>query len=185
MFRNLPIGRKLVVMLLVPIVSLLFFSGTVVVERLRTQRETTALQQLSKLAVAISPFVHEAQKERGTTGVFLGSQGKKFRDELTAQRANTDKTVVQLNSIFAQFDATQFGTAFQKNLDIARHDFYDKLGSHRPAVDALTIPGREGIGYYTQMNAAFLDVIAHIATLSSNPVLASQVLAYEIGRAHV
>jgi methyl-accepting chemotaxis protein len=178
MFRNFPIGRKLVVMLIVPIVSLLFFSGTVVVKRLRTQRETTALQQLSKFAVTISPFVHEAQKERGATGIFLGSQGKKFRVELTAQRANTDKTVAQLNGILAQFDATQFGTAFQKNFDIARHDFYDRLSSHRAAVDALAIPGREGIGYYTQMNAAFIDVIAHISTLSSDPVLASRVLAY-------
>ena len=39
MFSNFSIGRKLVVMLIVPIVSLLFFSGTVVLERLRTQRE--------------------------------------------------------------------------------------------------------------------------------------------------
>jgi len=173
MFRNFPIGRKLVVMLIVPIVSLLFFAGTVVVERLRTQRETTALQQLSKFAVTISPFVHEAQKERGATGIFLGSQGKKFRDELTAS------VLLQTRPLSSSTASSPSLTprsshGIQENFDLARHDFYDKLSSHRTTVDALAIPGREGIGYYTQMNAAFMDVIAHISTLSSNPVLASQ-----------
>jgi hypothetical protein len=102
MFRNFPIGRKLVVMLIVPIASLLLFSGTVVVERLRTQRETGDLQELSKLAVTMSAFVHEAQKERGATGVFLGSQGKKFRDELTAQRLTSATSQAAPGSVDAQ-----------------------------------------------------------------------------------
>jgi methyl-accepting chemotaxis protein len=165
-------------MLVVPMVSLLFFSSHAVVQRLRTQRETTALQQLAQFAVAMSAFVHEAQKERGATGVFMGSQGKAFRAELTAQRALTDKTVVPLNGMLSRFNAMQFGAAFKKNLDTARHEFYDKLSSHRAAVDALAIAGRDGIGYYTQMNAAFMDVMAHISTLSPNVVLANQVLAY-------
>ncbi|MCD4668294.1 MAG: nitrate- and nitrite sensing domain-containing protein, partial [Sulfurimonas sp.] len=43
-----------------------------------------------KLAVAISNFVHETQKERGATAGFVGSKGKNFTKRLPAQRLNTD-----------------------------------------------------------------------------------------------
>ncbi len=37
------------------------------------------------------------------------------------------------------------------------------LSEHRSAVDALSLPGAEATGYYTQVNAALLDVVNAVA----------------------
>ncbi|MFT6249783.1 MAG: hypothetical protein ACJAZQ_003008, partial [Cognaticolwellia sp.] len=46
------------------------------------------------LTVANNALVHELQKERGATAVYLGSKGERFTSELKAQRqlTNTART---------------------------------------------------------------------------------------------
>ena len=46
-----------------------------------------------KVAIALSNFIHETQKERGATAGFIGSKGKKFGDILAKQRLNTNKKI--------------------------------------------------------------------------------------------
>ena len=53
-----------------------------------------------------------------------------------------------------------------------------KLGEHRSAVDALSLPGAEATGYYTQVNAALLDVVSAVADASREPALTRAVEAY-------
>ena len=50
------------------------------------------LQEERTLAVQVSAFVHEFQKERGLTALFVGSQGAKSGTELKTERALTDRT---------------------------------------------------------------------------------------------
>ncbi|MGE3537563.1 MAG: nitrate- and nitrite sensing domain-containing protein [Candidatus Tectimicrobiota bacterium] len=178
LFRRQTIGRQMAFMLAIPFLGLVFFAGTGMLQRFQLQREAYRVQTLTGLAATMSAFVHETQKERGLTGGFLGSQGQKFRDELTAQRLSTDKSAAELNRVFADVELAPFGATFQQALGAARRDFYDKLGSHRRTVDALTITARDGISYYTQLNTAFLDVIASMDRLTSHTDISSRLSAY-------
>src|SRR5205807_1610967 len=72
----LGIRQKLAVMLVVPLIGLLYFATSGVVERLGTLRQAGDLQDNAALAVKVSGLVHELQKERGNTVLFLGSKGK-------------------------------------------------------------------------------------------------------------
>ncbi|MEK6576563.1 MAG: nitrate- and nitrite sensing domain-containing protein, partial [Nitrospirota bacterium] len=65
-------------------------------EKWRFTGEMERLRDLSVLVVKISGFVHESQKERGATGVFMGSKGTKYTEELRTQRSNADKKIEAL-----------------------------------------------------------------------------------------
>ena len=81
---HMSIRNRLLMTLVLPLGVLFYFSISALVERTILLQETKLLQGLSAFAGITSDFVHESQKERGNTGVFLGSQGKKFVTELAA-----------------------------------------------------------------------------------------------------
>src|SRR5438093_12848665 len=92
---GLGIRQKLAVMLVVPLVGLLYFASSGVVERLATLHEAGDLQDNAALAVKVSGLVHNLQKERGNTFLFLGSKGKDTdaAKQLADQRAHHDQPV--------------------------------------------------------------------------------------------
>ena len=172
-----PIRNKLILMLACPLGLLIFFSCDALLQKRREAGELSKLQRLSELTVKMSGLVHESQKERGLSGVFLGSKGEKLGAELQAQRAVVDRQAEQLQAVLGGFRADDFDPEFGKSL----REALDKLGGlpkHREAVSAQSVSGGAGIGYYTELNAAFLKVIAHIATLSTNAELATALSAY-------
>ncbi len=174
---HMSIRNRLLMTLVLPLSVLLYFSISALVDRTTFLRETQVLQGLSAFAGITSDFVHESQKERGVTGVFMGSQGKKFVTELPVQREITDQKVQVLETFLQQFNAKRFGPGFTQKLDVAIQQLAE-LGAHRDAVNVLRIPGVEGVDYYTKMHLAFLDVIAEISKVSPSAELSTLVTAY-------
>ena len=174
---NLKIRNKLVLLLVLPLLGLLYFAVQSVMEKASIVQNMQSLKALSALAVRISALVHETQKERGATALYLGSKGTTFAAELQAQRASTDQQVTALHALLRTFDAGRYSRAFQSNLRQATSTL-EQLGHTRQAASALKISGGEVIGYYTAMIAALLESIAEIANLSSNATITTQVSAY-------
>lgn len=177
MFKNIKIVHKLIVMVIIPILALLYFALTGIAEKWRFTGEMERLRDLSVLSVKISGFVHESQKERGATGVFMGSKGTKYAEELRTQRSNTDKKIEALEDFIKSFDRGSLDTGFKNDLELGLNNL-NGIGSHRNSVNALSISGGEGVGYYTDMNASFLKVIDHVSRISTNPELSVQISAY-------
>jgi len=174
---HMSIRNQLLITLILPLSVLLYFSISILVDRTTLLRETQVLQGLSAFAGISSEFVHESQKERGGTGVFMGSQGKKFVTELPMQREITDQKVQVLTAFLQQFNAKRFGPVFTQKLDAALQQLAG-LGAQRDSVNALRMSGVEGVDYYTKMHLAFLDVIAEISKVSPNAELSTLVTAY-------
>ena len=168
---------KLGVMLAVPLLALIAFSVVQIRDSASTVSELDSLTELSDLAVTVSAFVHETQKERGASGLYMGSGGTNFSDKLADQRALTEQRRADYTAFFASFDPSAFGQEFAGRL-VTAQQFVDRLDGHRSNVDALSIPNAKGIGFYTRMNAAQLDVIAHITELSENAELSRLVAGY-------
>jgi len=174
---HMSIRNRLLMTLVLPLSVLLYFSISVLVDRIILLRETQVVQGLSAFAEITSDFVHESQKERGITGVFMGSQGKKFVTELPVQRDITDQKVQVLAAFLQQFNAKRFGPVFTQKIGAALQQLA-ALGAHRDAVNTLRISDMEGVGYYTKMHLAFLDVIAEISKVSPNAELSTPFAAY-------
>jgi hypothetical protein len=177
LLAHMSIRTRLLMTLILPLSVLLYFSISALVDHTILLRETQVLQGLSTFAGISSDFVHESQKERGITGVFMGSQGQKFVTELPVQREITDQKVQVLVAFLQQFNAKRFGPVFTQKLDAALHQLAE-LGAHRDAVNALRMSGVEGVDYYTKMHLAFLDVIAEISKVNPNAELSTLVTAY-------
>jgi methyl-accepting chemotaxis protein len=177
LLANLKIRNKLVVMLSFPLAGLLFFSVSGIWDKWRQSGEMASLERLTDLAVRSSALVHELQKERGMTGGFLGSKGARFATELPAQRGEADRRADDLSAFLKEFDAGRYGAEFKTALDGA----VSKLGmlqNKRSAVSAFAIQGGEAIGYYTEMNGAFLGVVGQIARQSTEGDLTRGIAAY-------
>jgi methyl-accepting chemotaxis protein len=174
---NLKIRNKLIFMLLFPLAGLLYFSVSGVWDKWRQSGEMTSIERLSDLAVKVGALVHEIQKERGMSAGFLGSKGAKFASELPAQRSETDKRVVELNTFLKEFDSGRYGSEFKTSLDGALGKLAD-LSAKRSAVSSFSIQGSEAIAYYTEKNGAFLGLINQIAKQSTEGQITRWLAAY-------
>ncbi|MEE9615074.1 MAG: nitrate- and nitrite sensing domain-containing protein, partial [Thermodesulfobacteriota bacterium] len=175
--NDLKMRSKLILMLLFPVLGLLFFSINGIWEKSSEANSMGEIQELSELAVRISALVHETQKERGATALYLGSKGTKFVSELSQQRTGTDTKISEVQTFASEFDSARFGGDFQRGLDGALNQL-EKISGRRESVSAMSISTAEAIGYYTNMNGMFLNVISHMARISSNAEVGTMTAAY-------
>ena len=177
LINNLKIKNKLFLMLLLPIACLLYFSLNGIWEKNRVAGDMKNLQELSSLAVKISTLVHETQKERGMTALFMGSKGGEAVSKLSEQKSETDKKIADLQGFLKGFNNEKFGVEFKSSLDNSLRNL-DNIKSRRDSASTLKVSLSEIVDYYTNMNASFLDVIAYISRLSKNAELSTMTSAY-------
>ncbi|MBF0369311.1 MAG: nitrate- and nitrite sensing domain-containing protein [Magnetococcales bacterium] len=170
--KNIQLSTKFFIMLLIPLLGLIIFGVQGVMDRQEMANRMTSMGELSGLGVRISALLHETQKERGMTAGFLGSKGKKFRSELPKQRGETNKRGGILKEYLETFDARSFGQELSSPLADALSRL-EGLDDIRRKVDGLNIAGKEAIGYYTKMNATFLDTVGNLSKLAGNVEMAA------------
>lgn len=175
--RNLRIRNKLALMALFPIVGLLFFSISGIMEKSRLASEMASISELSEFAVLASSLVHETQKERGMTAGFLGSGGTKFQTELPQQRSKTDARVIELKAFLDSHDSKAYGIEFASTVSKALSGL-DRIARIRSSVSSLSISGKEAIGYYTETNNNLLAGVSQLTTLSTNASVSIRAWAY-------
>ncbi len=181
MFRflnNMKIRSRLALALLLPILGLLTFSGIVVSNQSSVSSELSRLQKLAQLAPEISALVHELQKERGNSAGFIASKGSaKFDERLRAQRATTDKVLVEFNKIMDAFNSGDFGETYTREIESARGQVAE-LDAKRQSVNDLSFTVPDMAKYYTGTITALLDVIADMALLSTDVHITDSVTGY-------
>jgi methyl-accepting chemotaxis protein len=177
LLANLSIKMKLLLLALLPLLGLLYFAVSSVQEKWDVAAEIDRIETLSSFAVKASALVHETQKERGATAGFLGSKGASFVSELPAQRNDTDSKAAELRNFLKGFDADVYGNEFVGAMNNAIRQL-DGIGSIRSSVSSQTIGAKKAIGYYTQMNAAFLNTIGLGAKIAEQGKIVREITAY-------
>ncbi|QDG76530.1 HAMP domain-containing protein [Labrenzia sp. PHM005] len=175
--RNLKITHAIMLVAAIPLIATILFAGQSVFKEYETVEETEQLSQLINLSTKLSAVVHEQQKERGATAVFLGSGGTRFVTELANQRKLTDGKHGELDSFLASFDPETYGPVFSKALSAILKQV-DQMSTVRDKVDTQAIAAKDAIGYYTQLNGKNLSLIGSMTSLSSDPVIVRRLFAY-------
>ncbi|MEO5346792.1 MAG: methyl-accepting chemotaxis protein [Magnetococcus sp. YQC-9] len=170
--NQINLRTKIMIMLLLPMLGMTGFGVTNIIEKHQLVQRMEAMTQLSGLGVRASELVHESQKERGMSAGFLGSQGKKFADQLPKQQQETDVRIKQLQTYLQGFKAREFGGDLHTSITNASAKL-DKLPEIRKQIQALSIPAPEAIGYYTQTIADLLNITATLPKLSANAEMAA------------
>ncbi len=175
--RTFALSTRLAVLLAVPLVGMAFFGGRSCVEKWRTYHDYAALAQNSAVLQQIGNVVHELQRERGRSAVFLGSRGDEFGPELSEQRRATDAETARLADHLLTFNAAAFDAAFQADLRSARA-LLTELPDRRAAITALSLPPTDATAYYTRTIAAALDVVIAMSHLSRDAEIANGISCY-------
>src|SRR5439155_3153027 len=146
------------------------------VARRAEAQQTARLTNVVQLSVRLGNLVHEMQKERGLTAVFMSSHGTKLGPDLDAQRTKVDGRRTDLESFLAQRRG-DLSRAILDRLDPAV-GAVGQLGTVRQQASALTAEPRKIIDYFSNTHAALLDSIGVLASASQNAQLGRMAIAY-------
>ncbi len=169
---------RLMLLAAVPLCFALSLIGNSLTTAYSDLGDVSDLERLVQFASHVSAHVHECQKERGATGLFMGSDGKKFQAELAEQRRTTDTKRAALEKFLETFDASVYGEQFEQDLSTAVTKM-ELIDNNRTKASSLSIPAKEVLGFYTDHNTAMLNLVANASNLSDNAAIAKATGAYE------
>jgi len=177
MLVNMKIGSRIALALILPILGLLFFSGSAIWQRHLVSSEMQSLQELADIAPAISGVVHELQKERGTSAVYIGSKGAKFAKELPEQHADTNTAIETMDAALKDFNAGSFGETLSAKLDTALNAVAE-LNTQRNGIKGFELTVPQMAKYYTGTIAKLLSIVEEMGVISTNARVTKTIAAY-------
>ena len=175
--QKFSIKKRLVILILVPLFAFSIISIKQIVDEYNMMDNYQKLQEIVVLSTKISALVHETQKERGMSAGYLGSKGKKFNTKLPEQRKLVDKALEELTSFLDTIDLTIIDHKIAKNIESALNDL-SKIESMRTKISSLHIELSSAIGFYTNINAKFLDLIVDASKISISTKITNLLIAY-------
>ncbi len=146
MLRNAPLRLKLLMILLFPLLGFLTLASVYVYDSYKTLTQMDQAVTASTDAQVLSRLITNLQRERGASGVFLGSQGKSMRDRLAVIRQDSDRSATAVRAI-----PTTGNPQVESVLSAL-----ERLKGTREQVDQLTISSTESGARYTGMIQAMV-----------------------------
>ncbi|TWC68083.1 methyl-accepting chemotaxis protein [Pseudomonas sp. SJZ103] len=141
MLKNAPLRLKLLLILLLPMLGFLTLAGVFVVDNYKTLRDMNTTVMASATAQKLSQLITTLQRERGASGVFLGSGGKSMGDRMVQMRRDSSAAVEVVRGL---------STSGSANLDDVLRAL-DQLPAMRGQVDKLSINSTESGARYTEI----------------------------------
>lgn len=175
--KHVQIKYRILLSLLLPILGLLWFSGTALVERNTLSTQMTNLDELAAIAPTISALVHEMQKERGTSALFISSKGTEFKPELDKQRKITDEKKLTLSTALSKIDISHYGNQFNDKV-INAQKALKMLKISRKLVSKLATKVPAMAKYYTSSISKLLSIIEEMVVISPNAKITNAITAY-------
>jgi methyl-accepting chemotaxis protein len=176
LWRDARVRTKCVATLLVATLGMAFFAVDRVVERWSAASEASATRTATGYATAIGNVLHETQRERGRTSVYLSSQGEQGGDELRAQRTATDDAVATLLA-YVDDHAGSLPAAVKDRLSDSRR-IESRITTLRQSTDALSGEVKTVVGGYTELNTELLGDVAAAAGDGTNGEITGRLDAY-------
>lgn len=165
-FERLSLTKKLLLIALVPLVSLVWFAQDELRNAYTIKTENQNTLVLANLSVAASALAHELQKERGMSAGYLGSKGSKFRSELISQHSTAAVKVNELGDFLAESQIDQTFPTLASQLS-ALEKGLDGLKSLRQQVLNQSLQTSSALASYTGLIAQLLDTSTILPKVTS------------------
>ena len=170
---NLSIGVKLAITTSLPLLLLAYFELTA---RMDMRAEMERLDSLAQSVATVSRLIHEFQRERGASALFIGGKGQQFGAELAAQRKRTEverqRTTDVLKPLAAQ-PSSELGPVIAKALEAAA-----VLDAKRKEIDALSINAPASTAYFTARIDSLLAFANEMSKSSRNGEVSRAIASY-------
>ena len=176
--NNLKIKHKLLLLVIFPLVGLLYFSITSIANLYKTGTNVKQTSNLVKMSVNISALIHEIQKERGVTAIFLSSNGTKAKESLSIQRGLTNKVINNFLSFNNKLDYTPYKNDFKTKIEKA-NQLVNNISQIREDIINLKVSTAKAISVYTNDNTYFLSLISSCVKLNKIADVTKNLTAYD------
>jgi methyl-accepting chemotaxis protein len=174
---SLRLGMKLFIAVAIPSLVAVVLTGYELAGKWNTSAEMARLRVLTASVAEISRLVHELQRERGASAVFVGSKGEQLRAELPAQRQLTDDNRRIALDRLAQLRAATAVAEFRNGISAAE-EAVAALDAKRQQIDSLAITATESNVYFTTTIAKLLTVTNEITKASARSDVTLAISAY-------
>jgi methyl-accepting chemotaxis protein len=171
------IAARLGVAIALPILAVLVMSGLIIAQQLSAVRQADQLSRLSGLSARLSDLVHELQKERGMSALFIGSRGQQMGAELQSQRRDTDRRIAEVRQTLETVSLADYSAELRKSVDTAIAGLSD-LDARRGDISAMRLAGPDSFRFYTGLIGHLLSVPQEAVKVSSSPQVSANLLAY-------
>ncbi len=171
------IGTKLVLMMMLPLISMIYFSVSTILTKQIQITDSTTFRELTILSAHAANVIHELQKERGLTSGFYSSNGEEFKAQLTAQRELSNKMIKKYESHLSINDNFK-GDSLVSDLVQKTDRMVKENKQIRSSVDTLQGSLNEAAKHYSDTIRSLLNTIAFISKLSSNSEVTKKFNAY-------
>ncbi|HEB56852.1 MAG TPA: methyl-accepting chemotaxis protein [Gammaproteobacteria bacterium] len=174
--NDLKIGYKLLLMLSIPLLGLLFFSGAEISNKWQDLGKAQAVQETVELSEYLDTVASDFAMERGLSAGFLNSGGKIFGPQLREQRTRTNTAAealrVWLKGSVAHVDIASIQADLDKLLSAI-----EERGAIRSAVDRLD-QNSGAFAYYSGLDALALKLVQKLGLQIDHVVIARHARAY-------
>ncbi len=176
---DLKIQTRLFLMVSIAVAGFLFMASIVSLRDNSTATNAKNFHELAWLAPIIGQMIHELQKERGASTMYVketASEGSK--KILWQQKSNTDIAIKNFTATSSHINNNSSTENLRAKLRTATL-LLDKLEDTRQEISSLTITKTQMTFYYTDTIRQLLAVIHEMRKFSVNMQLTEHLLAYE------
>ncbi|MFN4152294.1 MAG: nitrate- and nitrite sensing domain-containing protein, partial [Candidatus Sericytochromatia bacterium] len=171
------IKTKILILSSIPILLLGTFSFNKIEERNSNISNLIVLKYYSNVLVKSSNLIHELQKERGYSSLFISNNGKKFKDKLDIQREITNKELVKLEEFL---DKTKSDNTSLLKLSKSLKEYTPEIDNYRKLINNLNKTPEEAIKLYSDIIIKLFNYSKDLIVLnkSSNNELENLKISY-------
>ncbi len=164
------VRAKIFGMALLPLMTALFFMLSAVWEKYQVSSEMDDHDKIAHFIINFGGVLHEIQKERGTSGVYLTSKGKKFATKMDGQRAQTDIALEKFKSIISDFDISTLSTEAQTSYSHVGPALAE-LDTLRNNVTAQSVSPAESLSQYSEINEELIHMVRDVVNIGGNSLM--------------
>jgi methyl-accepting chemotaxis protein len=173
LLANLKIKYKLFLMLFFPVVGLLYFAPSTVLEKYQIAREMAALEKITNFSVEIAELLHQMQLERDLSGAVAEHQDNQYAAELQQQRVKSDEVI---DNLLKNFKVEEFADTFKTDWNKVVETLQG-IKAKRQSFDT-TVSKTAVIEAYSTIITDLIQLIQGIATLSNHKEILTLELNY-------
>ncbi len=176
LLERLSFNQKIIALVIFPLFGLLMLSALTLTQQFKTMSAADKVSELATFSFHASALVHELQKERGMSAVFLGSKGQQFHGELLDQHQLSTRKLNALQDGLQHLNI-QTDPRIAEDLHKVLAEL-KRLTGMRKDILGLSIPAAQAIDYYSGINGQFLNIISYLPQLSLDTSMSAQLSAY-------
>ena len=177
LINNMKLGKKLGMMLIIPLVSLVFFSGKQFLNAQNTAVEASAMSNLIQMAIVSNKLLDILVLEKEITEKYQKARGKKFGEEIEASRAATDNAVNELKDALGNIDEKAITQVFKEQVSSSQA-MLATLPDKRIAINNKKLKRNKAAIFYQTLSSSLLDIISLLPAMSPSKEVAISSAAY-------